>query len=119
MANHFNYWEHWSLHGLVPWGNVHYISLQKSWQMAGPQKPAYMESYLVSVVLLILGVCIKREKLFGEATLSAGIRKLHRSFCSNCHEIQCFCRVERFIAIHCTRKEPGRGLDLWEKSGHM
>lgn len=43
--------------------------------MAGPQKPAYMECYLVSVMLLILDVCIKREKLFGEATLSAGIRK--------------------------------------------
>lgn len=47
--------------------------------MTGPQKPAYMESYLVFVVLSIVDVRIKRKKLFGEATLSAGVKKTLRT----------------------------------------
>lgn len=77
VTNRFNYWEHWSSHNLVPRDNLNYISLQKSWQTAGPQKPAYMESYLVSILLILLSnldIHIRQEKLFGEATVSAGVK---------------------------------------------
>lgn len=47
--------------------------------MTGPQNPAYMESCIVSVVFSILDVHIKREKLFGEATLSTGVKKTLRT----------------------------------------